>query len=130
MRAIAFVMLCLALAGPAAAQTNGLERLYVLDCGEAHVADQSRWSPGVNVGKPIDISDNCYLLHHKLGWMIWDTGVPDAIAAMKEPMAGPTPWPRAQDPSTPFTSFAASADAYRRASSTASSIATMNAGSA
>jgi len=94
MRPFAVALFCLALASPAAAQSNGLERLYVLDCGEAHVADQSRWSPGVNVGKPIDISDNCYLIHHKLGWMIWDTGVPDSIAAMKEPAPGPTPWRR------------------------------------
>jgi N-acyl homoserine lactone hydrolase len=86
--------LLLAAGGSASAQTSGVERLYVLDCGEAHAPDQSRWSPGVNVGKPIDISDNCYLIHHKQGWMLWDTGIPDAVAEMREPAPGPIPWRR------------------------------------
>ena len=88
--------LCLAFATTAAAQTSGVERLYVLDCGDAHAPDQARWSPGVNVGKPIDISDNCYLIHHKSGWMLWDTGIPDAVAAMTEPPPGAIPWHRAK----------------------------------
>ncbi len=94
MRHLALASLLVALAGTAVAQTNGVERLYVLDCGEAHAPDQARWSPGVNVGKPIDISDNCYLIHHKQGWMLWDTGIPDAVAAMTEPAPGPIPWRR------------------------------------
>src|ERR1700730_3560700 len=64
---------------------SGVERLYVLNCGRGHAADQSLWSPGVNVGTAIDVSDNCYLIKHKQGWFLWDTGVPDAVAAM--PMA-------------------------------------------
>jgi N-acyl homoserine lactone hydrolase len=63
-------------------------RLYVLDCGEGHAADQARWSPGVNVGKPLDISDNCYLIHHPRGWFLWDTGIPDAIADRTEGALG------------------------------------------
>ena len=31
--------------------------------------DQSRWSPGVNVGKPIELSDNCYLIKHGADWL-------------------------------------------------------------
>ena len=27
-----------------------VDRLYVIDCGWAHAADQSLWSPGVNIG--------------------------------------------------------------------------------
>ena len=46
----------------AAAQTA--DRLYVMDCGHNAATDQSRWSPGVNVGKPIELSDNCYLIRH------------------------------------------------------------------
>jgi N-acyl homoserine lactone hydrolase len=65
------------------AQTKaGIDRLYILDCGQGTGPDQSRWSPGVNVGKPLDVSDNCYLIHHAEGWLLWDTGVADAIAAM------------------------------------------------
>ena len=45
-----------------AAQT--VERLYVMDCGHNAATDQARWSPGVNVGKPIELSDTCYLIKH------------------------------------------------------------------
>jgi N-acyl homoserine lactone hydrolase len=79
----------------ASSQTpGGVDRLYVLDCGDAHAPDQSRWSPGVNVGKPIDISGNCYLIHHRQGYLLWDTGVPDALAGATQPAAGPIPWHR------------------------------------
>ena len=56
------------------------DRLYVMDCGHNAALDQSRWSPGVNVGKPIDLSDNCYLIRHGKQWLLWDTGYPDAVA--------------------------------------------------
>ena len=62
----------------------GIERLYVLNCGEGVAGDISRWSPGVNVGKSMDFVDNCYLIKHTQGWMLWDTGVTDAIAAMPD----------------------------------------------
>jgi glyoxylase-like metal-dependent hydrolase (beta-lactamase superfamily II) len=62
----------------------GVERLYVLNCGEGRAGDQSRWSPGVNVGVAFDMVDNCYLIKHQQGWLLWDTGVADAIAAMPE----------------------------------------------
>jgi N-acyl homoserine lactone hydrolase len=35
-------------------ETSGIDRLYVLDCGQGHASDQSRWSPGGNVGMPLD----------------------------------------------------------------------------
>ena len=59
-----------------------LQRLYVLDCGTNLGKDQSRWSPGVNEGKPIEFSDNCYLIRHSKGVLLWDTGISDAVAAM------------------------------------------------
>ena len=74
----------------AAAQAAGLERLYVLDCGEVSALDQSRWSPGVNVGKPIVNSDNCYLIRHERGLLLWDTGYPDALADQPSGATGPT----------------------------------------
>ena len=67
-----------------AAQDAGLERLYILNCGEGVAGDISRWSPGVNVGQSMPFVDNCYLLKHAQGWLLWDTGVPDAIAAMPD----------------------------------------------
>jgi len=68
-------------AGAASAE---LQRLYVLDCGINEGKDQSRWSPGVNEGKPIEFSDNCYLIKHTKGLLLWDTGIADAVAAMPD----------------------------------------------
>src|SRR5688572_6424452 len=62
----------------------GVERLHVLDCGEGTVGDISRWSPGVNVGKSMDFVNSCYLIKRSQGWLLWDTGLADAIAAMPE----------------------------------------------
>jgi N-acyl homoserine lactone hydrolase len=59
-----------------------VERMYVIDCGENHVKDLSRWTPGVNVGKPHVFGDHCYLIKHAQGWMLWDSGNPDRYAAM------------------------------------------------
>ncbi len=74
-------LLLLLVAVTAAAQTTatGVDRLYILDCGNSRAPDQSRWSPGVNVGKSIELSDNCYLLRHASGYFVWDTGYPDSI---------------------------------------------------
>jgi glyoxylase-like metal-dependent hydrolase (beta-lactamase superfamily II) len=74
-----------ALTLPAAAQTA--DRLYVMDCGHNSAQDQSRWSPGVDIGKPIELSNGCYLIHHGAQWLLWDTGYPDAIA--ERPVATP-----------------------------------------
>jgi N-acyl homoserine lactone hydrolase len=67
-----------------AANAAGLQRLYVLDCGWALGKDQARWSPGVNEGKPIELSDNCYLVKHESGLLLWDTGIPDAVHGKSE----------------------------------------------
>ena len=76
----------------ALAQTNsGIDKLYILNCGEGVAGDISRWSPGVDVGKSMPMADNCYLMHHAQGWLLWDTGITDAIAAL----------PNGQAPSDP-----------------------------
>src|SRR5262249_23673668 len=67
-------------AAQAAAQSGTTDKLYVMDCGHNAANDQSRWSPGVNVGKPIELSDNCYLIRHGNDWLLWDTGYPDSVA--------------------------------------------------
>jgi len=69
----------------------GLERLYILNCGEGVAGDIGRWSPGVNEGKSMDFVDNCYLIKHSQGWMLWDTGVADAIGAMPDGQAPADP---------------------------------------
>jgi glyoxylase-like metal-dependent hydrolase (beta-lactamase superfamily II) len=78
--------------GTASAQTrSGVDRLYILNCGEGVAGDVSRWSPGVNAGKSMAFAGNCYLLHHTQGWLLWDTGVSDAIAAMPDGQAPADP---------------------------------------
>jgi glyoxylase-like metal-dependent hydrolase (beta-lactamase superfamily II) len=82
----AAALAALVAAGPAAAQAGnpGIERLYILNCGEGVAGDISRWSPGVNQGKPMDFVDSCYLVKHGRDWLLWDTGVADAVAAMPD----------------------------------------------
>src|SRR5262249_43815150 len=70
---------------------GGVEKLYILNCGEGVAGDISRWSPGVNGGKSMDFVDNCYLIRHQQGWMLWDTGVADAIAALPQGQAPADP---------------------------------------
>ena len=75
-------------------ETKAVDRLYILDCGQGHAPDESRWTVGVNVGKPIDISVNCYLIHHAKGYFLWDTGISDQVASM------PDGWFPANNPAT------------------------------
>ena len=60
-------------------RATGVQRMIVFYCGEAHIPDISPWSPGFNVGKPMDFSDNCYLIRHGDDWMLWDSGFADAL---------------------------------------------------
>ena len=99
MKTFGFVLLAIAtFISPSAswAQLGGktVDRLYVLDCGQGHSNDESRWTVGVNVGKPIDISVSCYLIHHANEYFLWDTGISDAVAAM------PDGWYPANNPAT------------------------------
>jgi glyoxylase-like metal-dependent hydrolase (beta-lactamase superfamily II) len=80
-----------ATAGLAQSRGKAIDRLYVLNCGEGVAGDISRWSPGVNEGKSMDFVDNCYLIRHGGVWMLWDTGVSDAIAAMPNGLAPADP---------------------------------------
>ncbi|HET7804820.1 MAG TPA: N-acyl homoserine lactonase family protein [Pseudolabrys sp.] len=81
----------IAVVSASAQQRSFVDRLYILNCGEGIAGDISRWSPGVDVGKSVPMSDNCYLMHHGQDWLLWDTGVTDAVAAM----------PNGQAPSDP-----------------------------
>ncbi|HEY4374974.1 MAG TPA: N-acyl homoserine lactonase family protein [Burkholderiales bacterium] len=59
-----------------------VDRMYVFDCGTNHTGDLSRWSPGAHMGEAATFSDNCYLIRHGGDWMLWDSGLSDAIAHM------------------------------------------------
>ncbi len=56
-----------------------VERLYILDGGLAQVGDASIYSPGVDVGVPMRLSCNAYLIRHRGEWLLWDTGTQDAL---------------------------------------------------
>ncbi|NEU94523.1 N-acyl homoserine lactonase family protein [Bradyrhizobium sp. UFLA 03-164] len=94
-KAIGLAMLIWAVAATPHAEAqpakSGVERLYILNCGEGVAGDISRWSPGVNEGKSMDFVDNCYLIKHARGWFLWDTGIPDAVAAMPNGLAPADP---------------------------------------
>ena len=39
----------------------------------------------------MDFVDSCYLIKHAQGWFLWDTGIPDAVAAMPNGLAPADP---------------------------------------
>jgi len=77
--------------GHAQSGKPGVEKLYILNCGEGVAGDISRWSPGLNEGKSMNFVDSCYLIKHAQGWFLWDTGVADSIAAMPDGLAPADP---------------------------------------
>jgi glyoxylase-like metal-dependent hydrolase (beta-lactamase superfamily II) len=98
--ALVAVVLVVACAHQEAAEKATVQRMYVLNCGEAVVPDVSRWSPGVDVGQSREFSDNCYLIRHAKGWMLWDSGYPDSLAATPEGVVSPATGARAKLPKT------------------------------
>ena len=90
------VLLLLAACASSELKQPSVERMYVISCGENHTRDLSRWTPGENVGKAHVFGDYCYLIKHAKGWMLWDTGIADRIAAM------PNGMPNAQGTITAF----------------------------
>jgi glyoxylase-like metal-dependent hydrolase (beta-lactamase superfamily II) len=91
---LALAVAAFALSGQTAvaqSEKSGVEKLYILNCGEGVAGDIGRWSPGVNEGKPMDFVDTCYLIKHSNGWFLWDTGIPDAVAAMPNGLAPADP---------------------------------------
>jgi glyoxylase-like metal-dependent hydrolase (beta-lactamase superfamily II) len=79
---LAIAAVAFGLTAAAASAQSGVEKLYILNCGEGATSDVSRWSPGVNEGKSMEFVDTCYLIKHAQGWFLWDTGISDAVASM------------------------------------------------
>ncbi len=75
-----FAVAALVIALATGSGATGLKRMYVLDCGRLIAKDQSRWTPGVNVGQSRELSNNCYLFKHERGTLLWETGLPDSVA--------------------------------------------------
>jgi glyoxylase-like metal-dependent hydrolase (beta-lactamase superfamily II) len=84
--ALGVVAACTTSTGP---QGGGVQRLYVLYCGEAQVPDLSPWTPGTNAGVHTTFSDNCYLIRHGSDWMLWDSGYPDSLVDKPDGVVGP-----------------------------------------
>jgi glyoxylase-like metal-dependent hydrolase (beta-lactamase superfamily II) len=82
MKKLALVAFLLISACATTSPAPSVERMYVINCGENHVKDLSRWTPGAHVGEPAVFSNNCYLIRHAKGLMLWDTGNPDRLAAL------------------------------------------------
>ncbi len=79
---IAVIVACFGGCAQSPSQTSGVQRMYVFNCGESTVSDMSRWTPGVNIGKPGEFSANCYLIQHARGWLMFDSGINDNVATM------------------------------------------------
>jgi len=89
-RALAWIAMATLLAGCAGmGGGSGVERMYVINCGENRTNDISRWTPGVNVGKPGAFGNHCYLIQHAKGLMLWDSGNPDRLAALPNGLTNP-----------------------------------------
>ncbi|MDP3494066.1 MAG: MBL fold metallo-hydrolase, partial [Hyphomonadaceae bacterium] len=57
-------------------------KLFALDCGRFHVKDAAMFSDEkVYDGQARDLVDPCYLIRHPQGDLVWDAGVPPALAA-------------------------------------------------
>ena len=81
---VAALMSWLVAAQPGFSQTapgqGGVEKLYVLYCGDIALTDASSFTPGAS--GPGALSVTCYLIKHGRDWVLFDTGLPDATAAM------------------------------------------------
>jgi N-acyl homoserine lactone hydrolase len=59
---------------------SGIERMYVLNCGDIALENAAEFTPGAT--GPGTLSVTCYLIKHRDGWLLFDTGLGDQIAAM------------------------------------------------
>lgn len=66
---------------PAAPAASTDIALYALDCGRAAVKDADIFADnGAFKGQAREMVDPCYLIRHKDGDLLWDMGLPDALA--------------------------------------------------
>lgn len=56
-------------------------KLYALDCGSFDMKSAGMFSPNHEFdGKPAHLSDPCFLIRHPKGDLMWDAGIPPALA--------------------------------------------------
>ena len=81
MRLFALTLAAMFLLGGEAAAAAPDVRLYALDCGRLTVANADPFADdGAYKGVAKDLVVPCYLVRHPKGDLLWDTGVPQAIA--------------------------------------------------
>lgn len=69
-------------AAPVIERTVEALRLYVMDCGRIDVSNMGVFDRGgAYEGMSRSMVDSCYLVRHPQGDLMWDAGLPDAIAA-------------------------------------------------
>ena len=66
-------------ATPALAREARVQRLYVLDCGTLAATNKAMWTPGKDENVAFTFSEQCYLIKHRTGYLLWDTGIADAL---------------------------------------------------
>lgn len=71
------------------ANTAAVQRMYVIDCGENHAKSLAPWTTAADNGQPYVFSNNCYLIKHAKGLMLWDSGNPDRFATLPNGEANP-----------------------------------------
>src|SRR5438045_405417 len=60
-----------------------IEKMYVYNCGGIEVGDLSLFTgQEADKGKSKTFAVSCYLIEHKNGTLLWDTGLPDALAQL------------------------------------------------
>jgi N-acyl homoserine lactone hydrolase len=63
--------------------TATADRLYTLDCGLTEFTDAAVFSDtGEYDGEPLALPTPCFLIKHGNGWLLWDTGNGDPLAAL------------------------------------------------
>jgi N-acyl homoserine lactone hydrolase len=58
----------------------GIERMYVLYCGDIALNNAADFTPGAS--GPGNLTVTCYLIKHARGWVLYDTGLGDHIIDM------------------------------------------------
>lgn len=82
MLASAFTLLALSACAPPTPPAPAVE-LYAMDCGHIQFTDVDMFADdGSFAGQSRELIVPCYLIRHPSGDLIWDTGVPEAIADM------------------------------------------------
>jgi N-acyl homoserine lactone hydrolase len=82
MRFVAGLAAIIALAGCASTPPQGAGvKMYTLDCGAFDLKNAVMFSPNKEFdGKPAKLSNPCFLIRHPKGDLMWDAGIPPAMA--------------------------------------------------